>query len=304
MIGKFNVSPNIDRETPIVWQDTLHWQESLKQGLSCIGLEVTFNAKQVVIQKHETKHATEKSQFCAKKSGWWQNSQVETAVNATENEKLLSDPPSKQGGFILVPLKQQQEDISASQNKEEISAIPKLKPKRPLIRTTSEPFIDYADKKTTKLDSNSEVNITDISESGTQSKPELTSSQDNESSRPKELNKNTSIDSIETSSAQRDQNYLAEIHQKRINPQKFQVVIGNTLTNTINEWAKQENWLVSWNSNYDYLINANATFNGDIIQASKSLLNSMGQTEPRFFIKFYRGNKLMIITDSTRSNPN
>ena len=297
------IASSIDPETSISWQESLDWKESLKQGLTCIGLEVIFNTKIVAIQEYESENTEEVSQHCSKISELMHNSPDEIAVNSAENEKQFSSPLSKQGGFILIPLKQQSKNVSTNENPQEVSIIPRLKPKRLVAQTSSESPSNDVDKKITTPESLSITRSANSNESDTPSNLGLVSDQET-GSQAKKSDKSTPSGSAHTSSTQRDQNYLKEIHESRIHPQKYQVSIGNKLTNTLNEWAKQENWLVSWNSNYDYLINANATFDGDIIQASKNLLKSMGRTEPQFFIKFYRGNKLMIVSDSTQNNSN
>ena len=297
------IASSIDPETSISWQESLHWKESLKQGLTCIGLEVIFNTKIVAIQEYESENTEEVSQHCSKISELKHNSPDETSANPAENEKQYSSPLSKQGGFILIPLKQQSKNVSTNENPQVISIVPRLKPKRLVAQTSSESPSNDVDNQITTLKSLPESGIVNSNESDKQSKRELASEQE-VVSQARKSDKNISSGSAITSSTQQDQNYLKEIHESRILTQKYQVSIGNKLTNTLNEWARQENWLVSWNSNYDYLINANATFDGDIIQASKNLLKSMGRTEPQFFIKFYRGNKLMIISDSTRNHSN
>ena len=300
------IASSIDLETSISWQESLHWKDSLKQGLTCVGLVAIFNSKTVVIQKYESDKTNEKSQLCNEISDLKRSLPNETSANNADSKQQNSSPSSKQGGFILVPLKQQQKEASTLEKQQKISIIPKLKPKRTITQIQNESPSNDLNNEEKKIANSIPLPVSskaNSNESDTQSKLGLASGQDNDS-QAKKTNKSTSSSSVLTSSTQGDQNYLKEIHESRIHPQKYQVTIGNKLTNTLNEWAKQENWLVSWNSNYDYLINANATFDGDIIQASKSLLKSMGRTEPQFFIKFYRGNKLMIISDSTQNNSN
>lgn len=72
------------------------------------------------------------------------------------------------------------------------------------------------------------------------------------------------------------------------------------LLNILNKWGQAAGWDVVWKSDYSYRILTAASFsNVDFVTAVQRLFESMGEVEPKLYIKFYMGNKVLIISEKS-----
>jgi hypothetical protein len=84
----------------------------------------------------------------------------------------------------------------------------------------------------------------------------------------------------------------------------FIVEEGYMLHSTLNTWADATGWKVIWNSEHDYLIEANATFTGDFVKASSDLIKAMGDARPQITVDYYTGNKVIVISNKLSDEVN
>jgi hypothetical protein len=85
---------------------------------------------------------------------------------------------------------------------------------------------------------------------------------------------------------------------------RFIVEEGFLLHQTLNEWAEATGWKVVWNSEHDYIIEANASFDGDFFKASSDLINAMGDARPQITVDYYQGNKVIVISNKLSDQVN
>lgn len=78
---------------------------------------------------------------------------------------------------------------------------------------------------------------------------------------------------------------------------QFTVEEGYMLHGTLNAWAEATGWKVVWNSDHDYPIEASAGFSGDFVKASSDLVRAMGAARPQITADYYRGNKVVVISN-------
>ncbi|MBY3433461.1 hypothetical protein HFN89_04805 [Rhizobium laguerreae] len=85
---------------------------------------------------------------------------------------------------------------------------------------------------------------------------------------------------------------------------QFIVEEGYMLHGTLSTWADATGWKVIWNSEHDYLIEANATFTGDFVKASSDLIKAMGDARPQITVDYYQGNKVIVISNKLSDEVN
>ncbi len=72
------------------------------------------------------------------------------------------------------------------------------------------------------------------------------------------------------------------------------------LLNILNKWGQAAGWDIVWKSDYSYRILTAASFsNVDFVTAVQRLFESMGEVNPKLYIKFYMGNKVLMISDKS-----
>jgi hypothetical protein len=85
---------------------------------------------------------------------------------------------------------------------------------------------------------------------------------------------------------------------------QFIVEEGYMLHGTLSTWAEATGWKVIWNSEHDYLIEANATFSGDFVKASSDLIKAMADARPQITVDYYQGNKVIVISNKLSDEVN
>jgi hypothetical protein len=85
---------------------------------------------------------------------------------------------------------------------------------------------------------------------------------------------------------------------------KFIVVPGYDLRVTLESWAAATGWTVNWQSEFKYQIEADATFQGDFVQATTDLINAMSDARPTITVDFYSANRVVVISNTLADEVN
>ncbi|HFS8112827.1 TPA: toxin co-regulated pilus biosynthesis Q family protein [Enterobacter asburiae] len=70
---------------------------------------------------------------------------------------------------------------------------------------------------------------------------------------------------------------------------------GTPLHTVLQDWSDKAGWSLVWNSEYNYTLQANATFRGDYISAIKQLFDALGDMNPPIYPELYQGNFVLQI---------
>lgn len=71
---------------------------------------------------------------------------------------------------------------------------------------------------------------------------------------------------------------------------------GQSLYGILSDWAISNGWEVVWEAKSNYVINASAEFkNMNIDDAIKNLLVSMGDVQPKIFVRIFDGNRVILV---------
>ncbi|EBA3897087.1 hypothetical protein HG772_003895 [Salmonella enterica] len=71
---------------------------------------------------------------------------------------------------------------------------------------------------------------------------------------------------------------------------------GSNLFNVLSEWTSDAGWSLVWRSDSSYQILSTATFYGDFSSAVHQLFSSNGLDEINIYVRFYTGNKVLLVT--------
>lgn len=85
---------------------------------------------------------------------------------------------------------------------------------------------------------------------------------------------------------------------------KFIVVPGYDLRVTLESWAAATGWTVNWQSEFKYQIEADATFQGDFVQATTDLIKAMSEARPTITVDFYAANRVVVISNTLADEVN
>lgn len=75
---------------------------------------------------------------------------------------------------------------------------------------------------------------------------------------------------------------------------KWQAQKGLSLHQVLDGWAKDAGWNVSWETDYDYRLEANAEFTGSFPQAVEEAVNAFANAYPPVLVTVYKNNTLVI----------
>lgn len=76
----------------------------------------------------------------------------------------------------------------------------------------------------------------------------------------------------------------------------WRVERGENLFNVLSQWSGDAGWSLLWKVGGSYRVLSSATFSGDFISAVKQLFSAMGMQNINIYIKFYTGNKVLLVT--------
>ncbi|EDR6298902.1 toxin co-regulated pilus biosynthesis Q family protein [Salmonella enterica] len=76
----------------------------------------------------------------------------------------------------------------------------------------------------------------------------------------------------------------------------WRVERGGILFNILSQWCADAGWSLVWKTNASYRVLSTASFSGDFMAAVRQLFSSMGMQNLNVYIRFYTGNKVLLVT--------
>jgi hypothetical protein len=74
------------------------------------------------------------------------------------------------------------------------------------------------------------------------------------------------------------------------------VANGQTLREVLQNWCNKEGWDLVWATSREYPIEASAVFKGRFVDVASALVRNFGRATPVPYAKFYKGNRVLLIT--------
>ena len=74
------------------------------------------------------------------------------------------------------------------------------------------------------------------------------------------------------------------------------VASGQTLQEVLKSWCDKEGWDLVWSTSREYPIEASAVFKGRFVDVASALVRNFERALPVPYAKFYRGNRVLVIT--------
>ena len=74
------------------------------------------------------------------------------------------------------------------------------------------------------------------------------------------------------------------------------VANGQTLREVLQKWCDKEGWDLVWTTAREYPIEASAVFKGRFVDVASALVRNFGRATPIPYAKFYKGNRVLLIT--------
>ncbi|MGI5846138.1 MAG: toxin co-regulated pilus biosynthesis Q family protein [Alphaproteobacteria bacterium] len=74
------------------------------------------------------------------------------------------------------------------------------------------------------------------------------------------------------------------------------VASGQTLREVLQDWCDKEGWDLVWNTSREYPIQASAVFKGRFMDVSSALVRNFSRATPIPYAKFFKGNRVLVIT--------
>jgi len=71
---------------------------------------------------------------------------------------------------------------------------------------------------------------------------------------------------------------------------------GQTLRATLEAWGREAGWRVAWRADHEYTLMASAEFQGSFEDAAGTLIEAFANASPPIFGRFYKGNRVLVIT--------
>lgn len=76
------------------------------------------------------------------------------------------------------------------------------------------------------------------------------------------------------------------------------VANGQTLREVLQDWCNKEGWDLVWTTDREYPIEASAVFKGRFVDVASALVRNFGRATPVPYAKFYKGNRVLVISTS------
>lgn len=76
------------------------------------------------------------------------------------------------------------------------------------------------------------------------------------------------------------------------------VANGQTLREVLQNWCDKEGWDLVWTTPREYPIEASAVFKGRFVDVASALVRNFGRATPIPYAKFYKGNRVLVISTS------
>ncbi len=74
------------------------------------------------------------------------------------------------------------------------------------------------------------------------------------------------------------------------------VANGQTLREVLQNWCDKEGWDLVWTTPREYPIEASAVFKGRFVDVASALVRNFGRATPIPYAKFYKGNRVLVIS--------
>lgn len=74
------------------------------------------------------------------------------------------------------------------------------------------------------------------------------------------------------------------------------VANGQTLREVLQNWCNKEGWDLVWATSREYPIEASAVFKGRFVDVASALVRNFGRATPVPYAKFYKGNRVLVIS--------
>ena len=74
------------------------------------------------------------------------------------------------------------------------------------------------------------------------------------------------------------------------------VANGQTLREVLQSWCDKEGWDLVWTTSREYPIEASAVFKGRFVDVASALVRNFGRATPVPYAKFYKGNRVLVIS--------
>ena len=74
------------------------------------------------------------------------------------------------------------------------------------------------------------------------------------------------------------------------------VASGQTLRGVLQSWCDKEGWDLVWTTSREYPIEASAVFKGRFVDVASALVRNFGRATPVPYAKFYKGNRVLVIS--------
>lgn len=74
------------------------------------------------------------------------------------------------------------------------------------------------------------------------------------------------------------------------------VANGQTLREVLQNWCDKEGWDLVWTTPREYPIEASAVFKGRFVDVASALVRNFGRATPVPYAKFYKGNRVLVIS--------
>lgn len=74
------------------------------------------------------------------------------------------------------------------------------------------------------------------------------------------------------------------------------VANGQTLREVLQSWCDKEGWDLVWTTSREYPIEASAVFKGRFVDVASALVRNFGRATPIPYAKFYKGNRVLVIS--------
>ncbi len=76
------------------------------------------------------------------------------------------------------------------------------------------------------------------------------------------------------------------------------VANGQTLREVLQNWCNKEGWDLVWATSREYPIEASAVFKGRFVDVASALVRNFGRATPIPYAKFYKGNRVLVVSTS------
>ncbi len=76
------------------------------------------------------------------------------------------------------------------------------------------------------------------------------------------------------------------------------VANGQTLREVLQDWCNKEGWDLVWATSREYPIEASAVFKGRFVDVASALVRNFSRATPIPYAKFYKGNRVLVISTS------